>query len=159
MSERARALAEQFERANEEFVAAVAALPDERWRAPCSDEERSVCAVAHHTAEAYRLELDAFRVIADGAPLAPIPLGQLHEANVRRAARDATCTRAEVLDLARRNAADAVAFVRGLSDEQLARTGVYVDALGTRSLDQLIERILIGHIRGHLRSIASTTAG
>jgi uncharacterized damage-inducible protein DinB len=159
VSERARTLAEQFEQANEQFVAVVEALPDERWREQCHDEARPVCAVARHIAEAYQIELDAFRVIAAGEPLKPVPLAELHEANARRAARDATCTRAEVLALARRNAAEAAAFVRGLSDEQLARSGVYVDVLRTMTLDQLVERILIGHIRGHLRSIAAANAG
>jgi len=158
VSERAQALADQFERANQDFIAAVAALPEERWREPCRDEERLVCAVARHIAEAYQIELDAFAVIAAGEPLKPLALGELHAANARRAGRDATCTPAEVLDLARRNAAQVAAFVRGLTDEQLARSGVYVDVLPSMTLDQLIERILVGHIRGHLKSIEAVTA-
>lgn len=159
MSERARSLAEQFERANEDFLAFVEALPDSRWREPCRDEERPVCAVAYHIADAYRLELDAFRLIAAGDTLTPIPLGELHEANARRAARDGACTKDEVLDLARRNAADAAAFVRGLTDEQWARAGVYVDVMGSRSLDQLIEGVLIWHIGWHVASIKAYAAG
>jgi hypothetical protein len=96
---------------------------------------------------------------AAGEALQPVARADLHPATARRAARDATCTRAEVLDLARRNAAETAAFVRELSDEQLARSGVYVDVLRTMTLDQLIERILVGHIRGHLKSMEAATAG
>jgi hypothetical protein len=49
--------------------------------------------------------------------------------NARHGEEYATCTRAEVLDLLRCNGVDAAAFARGLSDEQLRRTGTYIEGL------------------------------
>lgn len=153
MSERARALADRFERANEEFVAVVAALPEATWRALCPDEGRTVAALARHVAFGYAVEVEAFRAIAEGQPVRTWTRAGLAEVNAEDASRYADCDQAETVALLRRNAAGAAAFVRSLSDEQLARCGVYVEELAALTVDQWIERILIGHPEGHLRSI------
>ncbi len=60
----------------------------------------------------------------------------------------------ETLALLRGNAAAAAAEVRQLSEEQLALRGRYItDIPDAWTVEEWLERVLIGHIRGHLTSI------
>ena len=69
MSERARALADRFEQANATFVGVVVGLSPAQWGAYCPEEERTVAALARHVADAYTLESEAFRALAEGRPV------------------------------------------------------------------------------------------
>jgi uncharacterized damage-inducible protein DinB len=153
MSERAAALAGQFERANDEFIATIAGLSDAQWGRSCPDDGRSVAEVAHHIVDGYTIETRAFAAIVAGQPLPPLVREEHDRANAERAARAAGCTRDEVVALARREAAAAAAFVRSLTDDQLAREGAYVGWAPPMSIAQLVERVLVGHVRGHLAGI------
>lgn len=150
---RAAELAARFEEAHREFLATLQSLADDVWTRTCPGEDRPVYAVAHHIADGYALQLIAFRKVAAGAAFAPLSSEELDRGNAERAARAAESTREEIADLARRRAARVAAFVRGLTDEQLARSGVYLDWLPAMTLDQLAERILVGHVYAHLRAI------
>jgi hypothetical protein len=63
------------------------------------------------------------------------------------------------------NAAEAVATIRGLTDEQLDRevTDADRDAVGPfnpdlRTVGQIVDQMLVGHIRVHLTSFEATVA-
>ena len=62
--------------------------------------------------------------------------------------------------LAELRSAQAVADqIRGLSDEQLVREGLYSVGRPVRTVDELIERVLIGHIGAHMAEMrAALTA-
>ena len=72
MSERASALAERFERENEQFIAAVEALSDAEWRSRCEAEGWSVGVAARHVASSHALiagwvrARDRFGPVAEG---------------------------------------------------------------------------------------------
>jgi len=70
----------------------------------------------------------------------------------------AECDRQEAVDLLNQTAAETAAIVRSLTDEQLARRGTYIAEMGERSGEDLIERILLGHIEMHWRSIREALA-
>ncbi len=159
MSERARALAEQFERAIVEFIGVVEGLSDEQWRTLCTNEERTVGVLARHVAVAIPFEMVVFREIAAGRQPTTTTRAQLAEMNAGHAEQWAECAKDETLALLRDNAAVAAAEVQQLSAEQLARAGKYVEELpGAWTVDQWIERILIGHVSGHLQSIRAALA-
>ncbi len=159
MSERARALAEQFERAVGEFIDVVEGLSDEQWRTLCTNEERAVGVLARHVAAGIPFEMAVFREIAAGQQPSTTTRAQLAEMNAGDAERWARCAKDETLALLRDNAAVAAAEVRQLSDEQLARAGRYIEEIpGAWTLDQWVERILIGHVSGHLQSIRAALA-
>lgn len=158
MSERADALAARFEQANETFVGVVAGLSPAQWGADAPPEARTVAALARHVADAYALESAAFRALAEGQPVQTWTRAALAELNAGDGQRYAACDQAETVELLRRNAAGAASMVRSLSGEQLARRGIYVVELPEMTLDQLIERILIGHPESHLRSIRAAIA-
>ena len=159
MSERARTLAGQFERAVAEFIEVVEELSDEQWRTLCANEERTVGVLARHVAAAIPFEMVIFRKIAAGRQPTTITRAQLAEMNAGHAEQWAECAKEETLALLRDNAAVAAAEVRRLNDEQLARAGKYVEEIPEAwTVDQWIERILIGHVSGHLQSIRAALA-
>lgn len=152
MSERAAALASQFEQANNAVVAAVVAASDAEWRHVTPAEGWSVGVTARHVAVAYIGISDIVRAAIDGQPIPS--LDRLDEFNAQHAREHADCTRADVLALLKSNGESVANYLRGLSDEQLDRSAAMPLAGGAPlSAQQLIESALIGHPQEHLASI------
>jgi len=73
--------------------------------------------------------------------------------NARHAKEHANCTRAETIALFRSTAASAAAVVRGLGDDQLARSAsVFTDA-PPMTAEQIITGALLNHVDEHAGSI------
>ena len=153
MSERARELADRFQQVSEAFAAEVERLSPSQWGAFCPDEGRTVAALAHHVAWAYGAEIEAFRAMAEDRPVPSWTEESLDRANSEAGQTYAACDQAETVGLLRRNAAAAAAVVRGLTDEQRARTGVYVEGEPAERVETWIEDVLIGHPGMHLPAI------
>jgi hypothetical protein len=153
VSERARKLAERFEQVGEGFAAEMEGLSEAQWRSFCPDEGRTVAALAYHVGWAYPVEIAAFRAMALGEARSAFSAGGIDEVNARHGAANAACDQAETVRMLRSNALAAAAIVRELTDEQLERTGAYVEEWPTASVQEWIERVLIGHPVGHQRSI------
>ena len=151
MSERAQALANRFEETNRELISTVEKCSDAEWRTKCAGETWSVGVVAHHVAESHAAIARIIQMIAAGQQLPNVTTEAIDQRNVQHAQQHANCTKSETLDLLRNNGASAAAAVRGLSDEQLQRSGTL--RAGPMSAEQVIEAILIGHGKGHLSSI------
>jgi len=83
-------------------------------------------------------------------------MAMLDEMNAKHAQDFAGCTKAEALALHKKGVASAAATVRGLSDAELERTGTLLTGMPTMSVQQIIEGVLINHIREHLDSIRAT---
>lgn len=154
MGDRARALAERFEQANRELIAAIEECSEARWRTRCLAEDWSVGVTAHHVAEHYPLIVFCVRALAGGQPLPALSRAKIDQLNAHHARLQADCGREETAALLRRNGAAAASLTRGLADEQLDRSAA-VPFLGGAVLtaEQVIEQVLIGHIHNHLRSI------
>jgi hypothetical protein len=146
-------LADGFERANHEFVAVVAHLAPAQWQTVCSNEQRSVAALARHVASGYAVERDAFRAMAEGRPGRVWTRPVLDKTNAEDGAKHAACDQAETVALLQQEAAATVAFVRSLSDQQLAQAGAYLEGMPAMTVAEWIERVLVGHPMVHLRSI------
>ena len=158
MGQRATTLADRFEQANQEMIATVDRCSDAQWRVTTSGEQWSVAVVAHHVAEAHKYIAGLVHQIAAGQPLPPMTMDMIHQGNAEHAKQHADTTKAETLGLLRGNAAAAAAAVRGLSDEQLDRAAPLLGGQ-PMSAQQVIENILIGHVKGHLGSIQTATGG
>jgi uncharacterized damage-inducible protein DinB len=153
ISERARALAEEFERANEDFISAVEALRDDDWRARCEAEGWSVAFTARHVGSSHALITGWVCAVAIGQP-PTMTRDQVDEINDREASEHATCGREEAVALLGQEGEAAARLVRTLTDEQLRRTGpMFLGSARERSAEDIIERILIRHIGEHRRSI------
>ncbi len=159
MSKRAQELADRFERVAERFASVVEGLDAVQWRAWCPNEERTVAALARHVAMGYEVEIEAFQALADGQPGPTWTRARLAEVNAEDGRQFAACDQEETVRLLRASASRVASVVRSLSDGQLARRGVYVVELPDLTVDEWIERVLIGHPEAHLCSIRAALAG
>ena len=121
MGERARTLADQLERVNDDLLTKIEGCSDEQWRNPCAGETWSVGVTAHHVASTSEGVAQLVRLVANGEPVPPLTMDMIHQQNEQHARQYASCTRDETAELDRKNGAVAVSLVRGLDDEKLNR--------------------------------------
>ena len=154
MGARAEQLAQRFEDVNRQVMETVQHCSAAQWTATCAGEEWPVRVGASHIADAHRYVRDMVASVAEGRGFPAVSWDEIHAANARMAEQHAATTQEQALEALRANGAQAAAYVRSLSDEQLDRT-TPVPLLGNQTLStqQLIELILIGHPEGHLKSM------
>lgn len=151
MGERAQALADRFDAANDDLIAVVNRLTDVQWKAECAREGWSVGVTAHHVAAWYDGTVWLIQAVANGLTEAPMTAEQLHRENAQHARQHAGCTRQETAEFLRRDGAKVVEAIRSLQDEHLDRR-VKLHA-GEMTLERAIEFLLVDHVADHLRSI------
>jgi uncharacterized damage-inducible protein DinB len=152
MSERAQALAEQFEQANNEAIAAIEGCSDEQWRRHVESGNRSVGVVMHHVAIAHPVIAEWVTAAARGQDVG-VEEARVDQFNAQHAREQANCTKAETLALLRRNGEAAAHVVRDLDDSQLDSSATIITGMPPMTAQQVSERILIGHVCGHLATI------
>jgi hypothetical protein len=76
--------------------------------------------------------------------------------NAKHAKEHANCTKGETIALHNKHAAAAAAVVRGLSDDQLAKSATVITGAPAMSAEQIVTGILINHIDDHYGSIRKT---
>jgi hypothetical protein len=152
MGARAEAYAKQLEEANAELVGLVERIPDDKWASLTTKPEGwPLCVVAHHVAESHGSIVGLAQAVATGQPVPPLTMEMIDQGNAQHAREHATAGKAETLRLLREGGTAAAGIVRGLSDEQLDRTG---PVLGNpMPASAVIEHILIDHVRQHLESV------
>jgi uncharacterized damage-inducible protein DinB len=151
MGQRSQALAEQFEQVNRQITTTIERCSDAQWKTKTSGETWPVGVVAHHVAQSHEGIAGLVRMIASGQQAPPITMEMIDQGNAEHAKQFANVTREETLALIKKNGAAAASAVRGLSDEQLDRSATVLG--GPMTAQQVIERILIGHVKGHHDSI------
>ncbi len=149
MGERAEALARQFERMNDAFIATVEGCPEERWSARCPDTGWPANVQAHHIAGGLALFPPMLAAIVEGDPAPPLDLATMNERNAKHAADYAQVTKENVLADLHRNGAVAAAWIRGLSDAELDRTGTVAAGMPAFSVAQLVQFGLMGEMERH----------
>lgn len=174
MSERARNLAEQFERATSDLLAFVGGCSASDWattghhrvdahplaanwaeQMQCVHESWSVGYVVHHIAEDQPRLLDWVQLVARGQSHRMVlkSLGVIKSQHAEHHARVGTCaldTPEQATDLLRRDCPRVESVLRCLTDAQLEQTTT--DPLGNGKrirLDDIAEHLLVGHIRLH----------
>ena len=154
MSNRAQHLADQMDAAIVQIIAFVDGVPDEKWTAFCEPEQCTVAALASHMASATSGVLTVLvKPVAQGERPPAITPEQLNEGNAENARTNATRARADVVADLRTFGAEASAYVRGLSDDELQRSAVLFFSPEPVTTDFIIENVLIGHPLGHLESM------
>lgn len=149
----AEALAARLEVAVEEAIAAIEGCSEERWTALVPADGWSFAATAHHIARALQQTFALARCIATGQPLPRLVPEEMEAANQEQARAFAACTKAETLALLRGNRDAALEQLRTLSDAQLARAEPFPILGGTFSARELIDALVIGHIKQHLANM------
>jgi DinB superfamily len=153
METRSEALAKQFEAKVQEAVAVIEKLSDADWKKVTEAEHWTVGVTAHHLASALEPVAGIITAIASGQSRGNFTRAMLDEMNARHAQEHANCTKAETIALLKRGAAAAAAVVRGLTDDQLAKSGTVFTDAPPMTAEQVIGGGLISHIDGHFGSI------
>ncbi len=150
----AEELADQLEQTNAAVIAAVEACDDAAWQ-NLSEEGWTAAALAHHIAEDHGMIFGLVQGVATGQPGPAIDLAQLDQMNAEHAKNFASCSKADVVDLATTGAAAAATGLRGLTDAQLANSADFFGNQMTAA--QIAQNILIGHAQGHLANFKAAT--
>lgn len=154
MSTRAQQLADQTDDAINQTIAFVEGVPDDKWTAFCEPEQCTVAALASHIGGSAIGVLNVLvKPVAQGEKPVLITPEQLREWNAENARTNANRSRAEVVAELRSNGAEASAYVRSLSDEELQRSAVLHFSPEPVTADFIIENVLVNHSLGHLESL------
>jgi hypothetical protein len=157
---RAEALAADLVSSYTRFAEYLEGLSAEQWRRPAvnhpevvmgEDEKRPVGVLAHHVGDTIPMFAERARRIAEGDPMDPITTAEMDAANARHAAANARPDQAETVAMIRDNLGRAADMIQRLSDADLGRTGA--GAVSRFTAEQLIQRVLIGHVKWHEGSI------
>lgn len=159
MGAKAEALAKQFEAKAQEATAVMERLSDADWKKVTAGEKWPAGVTAHHMAGAHEPIANIVKTVSMGQSIPNFTLDMLNESNAKHAKEFANCTKAETLALHKKGVAAAAAIVRGLSDDQLAKSGTVLTGVPPMSAEQAITGILINHMQEHLGSIQKTIAG
>jgi hypothetical protein len=156
MGAKSEALAQQCAAKAQEAAAIIEKMSAADWKKVTAAEKWTVGVTAHHLASALEPVAGMVTAIGSGQSRGHFTRAMLDEMNARHAREHAHCTKAETLALLKRGAAAAVAVVRGLPDEQLAKSGTVFSDAPPMTVEQVITSGLIGHIDAHVGSIRQT---
>lgn len=156
----AEELAERFVASHREFHDFVKGATPEQWRATGinhpeirmgdEDEGRPVGLIVHHVGNGYRNNRNRCRAWIRGED-PPVPTS---EVNKRHAAENPDPDQGETLRFLEEEAGEMEAFIRTLSDTELAAAGSFVT--GPTTVAEFVGRTLPFHIRWHQGSIRAT---
>ena len=156
MGARSETLARQFEARAQDAAAEIEKIGEGDWRKVTEAEQWTVGVTAHHLAGAFEAVAGIATRLAAGQSMGNFNRAMLDEMNARHAREHAGASRAETLALYRKGVASAAATIRGMSDEQLDRSGtVFADA-PAMTVEQFLTGALIRHIDEHAGSIRKT---
>jgi len=158
MGAKSEALARQFETTAQDAVALLGTLSDEDWKRVTEGETWTVGVTAHHAATALEPITGMVTAIVSGQAQGGLTMRGIDEMNALHAKEHAHCTRAGTVALLEKGIPAALAAVRGLSDEQLSRSGSVLADAPPMTAEQIITMGLIGHFDSHFGSIRQTVA-
>jgi CTP-dependent riboflavin kinase len=159
---RSERIADEFEAAQESFIRLLESLTNEQWRMRGrntpgqrindEDEARPLGVIAHHVAVNEEVIMGRIEAVMRDAPTQPVDFKVI---NAKHANEYADTTKAEVVSLLRDSGREIAKHLRAISDEKLDKARELPSG-GTMTVQQRIERVLIGHITGHQGSIEAT---
>ena len=156
MGAKSEVLAQQFEAKSKEAMATLERLSEADWKKVTEAEKWSVGVTAHHLAGGLEAVSNIVKGIVAGQSPGNFTRGMLDERNAKHAKDHANCTKVETIELHKKGAATAAATIRGLSDDQLAKSGTVFTGVPPMTAEQLITRALLNHIDEHFGSIRKT---
>jgi uncharacterized protein (TIGR03083 family) len=155
VSERAAALADDFEQAVTSLIGLVEGLSEAQWATRTDAEGWTVAATTRHIAWGYDFLGVNLDLIANGER--PGDPGDIHAQNAQHAEQFADVPRDEVLGQLRTTSVARADRIRGYSDAQIDRSFTVPIPNGpTMTVAGLIQNALIGHVNGHASSIRTT---
>ncbi len=156
MGAKGEALAKQFEVKAREAAAGIEKLSDADWKKVTAAEKWTVAATAHHLAGAFEAVSGIIGGIVSGKLPGGFSRAMLDQMNAQHAKEQANCTKADTLALFKKGVPVAAGTLRGLSDEQFAKSGTVFSDAPPLTAEQVAMGGLIGHIDEHYGSIRKT---
>jgi SAM-dependent methyltransferase len=159
-SRRAGLLADRIEEGATRLAVFASGLTEEEWNTPVIEggkEGRSVGTVVNHVASIYPVEIDVARTIASGKTITNVTWDVVNTLNAQHAHEQANPTKAETLELLRRNSEQAAATVREFTDEELDRAAPFSLSFGAPVTAQFVlEDHAVRHSWHHLARLRKT---
>ena len=155
MSRRAELLAARIEEGATGLAAFAEGLSDAEWGTPTSlTDRRTVGQIVNHVALVYPIEVDLARTIASGKAVTDVTWQVVAEMNAGHAREHAKVTKAEALELLRKNSRQAAEAVRAFSDEELDCAAPFSLSFGAPVTAQfVVEDHAVRHSWHHLARI------
>jgi hypothetical protein len=159
MSARSQSLADKFEKANNEVISVIEAIPDDKWALICQNDERPVGVVAHHLGVSYANTFEVVRMGGTGQIVPPMSREMLDNMNAKHAVEHASCTKADALGVIRENGARVKDGIAAMDDETLDRE-MHFPLFGADpvTIEKMLDSLVIGHIYMHLPDIKATVS-
>jgi SAM-dependent methyltransferase len=155
MSRRAESLAARIEEGAAGLAAFAEGLSEKDWKTPISDRDRRpVGVIVYHVASVYPIEVDLAKAIGSGKAMTDVTWDVVKDLNANTHREKANVTKAEAVELLRKNSREAAAAVRQFTDEQLdtaAPFGLSYNAPVTAQF--VIEDHALRHSWHHLAAI------
>ena len=156
-SVRATALADRLEQGARALAAFAAGLTDAQWRMRTPDG-RKVGVIVHHVAFMYPIEIQVAQAAAAGQAI-DVTWDAVHGINGKHATDFDGVTKAEALDLLRRNSEAAAAAIRALTDAQLdTAVTVALNAGAPLTCQFVLEDHAVRHSYHHLARLRRALA-
>lgn len=154
-SRRAEALADRIEEGAALLAAFAEELSEAEWAMPVSaTDRRPVGVIVHHVASVYPLEIEAARTIAGGQAVTEVTPEAIGELNAKHAREQSGTSKADTLELLRRNSREAAAAVRTFTDRELDQAAPFSLSFGAPVTAQfVIEDHALRHSWHHLARI------
>jgi hypothetical protein len=120
VSRRAESLAARIEEGAAGLAAFAEGLSEKDWKTPISDrDKRPVGVIVYHVASVYPIEVDLAKAIGSGKAMTDVTWDVVKDLNANTHREKANVTKAEAVELLRKNSREAAAAVRQFTDEQL----------------------------------------
>ena len=119
MSKRTDALADRLEQGARALESFARSLTDSEWQGRVPKDGRKIGVIVHHVASMYPLEIRLAQTLAAGKPVEGVTWDAVNDMNAGHAKEHDAITKAEALDLLKRNSTTAAAAIRALTDDEL----------------------------------------
>lgn len=150
---RAALLAERIEEGARLLEAFAESLSAAEWHAPLpgnGTDRRTVAAIVHHVASVYPIEVDLARTVAGGKAVTEVTWEAVARMNAAHGEERAAVTKAEALELLRKNSREAAA-VRAFTDAELDTAAPFSLSFGAPVTAQFVlEDHAVRHSWHHL---------
>jgi hypothetical protein len=153
MSQRAKNLSKRIELLRGDVVAFIENLSVEDWKKTCKWEDWSVGVTARHLGAGHFAITGMLAKIVNGDALPPLTMDQIHALSKKDASEHSGCTKADAFAALKKNGDALIAFVAGLSDDELDRKGSMPAFGGEVTTNQFIEYVIFQSAGQHFESM------
>ena len=154
MSKRTNALADRLEQGARALENFASSLTDAEWQGCVPKDGRKIGVIVHHVASMYPLEIQLAQALAAGKPVEGVTRDAVNDMNAGHAKEHDAVTKAEALDLLKRNSTAAAAAIRALTDDELDQAApVSLNSNAPLTCQFFIEDHALRHSYHHLAGI------